>query len=117
MSSGNFRALGKSPMQIQSNRAFDPNTFNLEELIIIEAKPKNPSISLGTANRIPPPGTVIQMHNDWVKQTADKLKDTRDPLKIKLGDLIIKAKNDGKMSKALVAVDKQTGEIIVQKLN
>ncbi len=106
-----------------SDDNFDPNTFNFESLIVIEAKPKNPKITLGTANRIPPPGTVIQMDKDWVNQTANKLIDKgRDvqnpnPAMEKLGLLINKAIAEGKLSKALVAVDKSTGEIIVQKLN
>jgi hypothetical protein len=87
----------------------DPNWFP-NELIVIEAKPKNPRISLGTTN------AGIQMSDKWIEATANKLIALGGEHK-KLGDLILKAKETGKLSKALVALDKATGEILVQKLN
>lgn len=104
---------------IDLNKAIGDIQF--EEIIIIEAKPKNPSISLGEiVNPKSPPPTITQMSDAWIQATAQRLIDSGDPRKAKLGRLVFDTleKNRSKLKKAVIAVNKQTtpAEIVVQKL-
>lgn len=93
---------------IDLNKAIGDIQF--DEIVIIEAKPKNPSISLGdiinpTNSNL---GQVTQMSDPGIEATARKLVGSGDSQKMKLGQLILTTldQNRSKLKKAVVAVDK-----------
>lgn len=94
--------------------------ISVGEIVVVEAKPRNPSITLGTINNLtPPPAEVSQMSPEWIEKTANELikagQTSGNIRQQRLGQLLIEHK--AKIQKAIVAVNKETGEIIVQKLN
>lgn len=96
------------------------NQITVNEMIIIEAKPKNPSIKLGEINNPIGTGKVPQMDDIWINSTAQKLITNGDPLKVKLGQLILREMladtRSQKVKKAIVAVDIPKGGVFIQKL-
>ncbi len=108
----------------------DIDKIAIEELIIVEAKPKSAlkdadgiakggaSIEVGTIkNPAGNPAEFAQMSDEWIRITAQKLINNGTADQKKIGGLIIRELDAQKVKKAIVAVDKATGEIIVQKLN
>jgi hypothetical protein len=100
----------------------DLNDIHISEMIVIEAKSVNDSkIILGQINHPTISGAKVrQMDDDWIRNAAQKLTDSPDPQKQKLGKVILREMNlqtRHKVKKAVVGVDKVNAEIVVQKIN
>lgn len=83
-------------------------------LVIAECKPLSSSgtISLGT------PSSGTQMSTNWIYDAADKMTQTSNPSLQSWGNIVKNAiENNTPIERVLIAVDKNTGDILITKLN
>lgn len=82
-------------------------------MIVNEVKPlqANGSIKLSSGNE--GTGLKTQMSDDWIKSRIQALRDTKDPVKVKVADQILAAKEAGKLTTVVSGVN-SNGMVIVK---
>jgi filamentous hemagglutinin len=94
------------------SNCFDGVYIKGDQVIVNEVKPLNAdgSIKLSPAQ---PSGLPTQGTNDWVKDRALALIDTKDPAKVEVGKLILEANRAGKLTTTISGVN-SNGMVIVK---
>jgi hypothetical protein len=89
---------------------------NPTEIVVGECKQWNSgggvSLNQGNLNT----GLPTQMSDQWIDYVARKLRETGDPSKMAVADMLLNTNNSSKIKKYVTAINKSTGDINILNL-